>query len=75
MATLVSGYSRIETSDLDGITVGDARSLYSEPFGIPADSRSTVGGQVVADDFTLSAGDTLVFDQPTGQKGLVIRVI
>lgn len=74
MATLVSGYSRIETQDLDGITVGAARAQYAEPFGIPADARSTVSGTVVADDYVLAAGDTLVFDQPTGQKGLVIRV-
>jgi hypothetical protein len=74
VATLVSGYNRIETLDLDGITVGEARAQYAEPFGIPGDARSTVGGQVVADDFVLSSGDTLVFDQPTGQKGLLIRV-
>jgi hypothetical protein len=75
VATLVSGYSRVDTSDLDGISVGDARSVYSEPFGIPADARSTVGGRVVADDFVLTTGDTLVFDQPTGQKGVIFKVL
>lgn len=74
MATLISGYSRIDSADLDGLTVETARSIYGDPFGIPADARSTVNNTVVSGDYVLSSGDTLVFDQPTGQKGLVIKV-
>lgn len=69
IATLVSGYARIENADLVGLSVTSARSRYGTVASIPSGARATINGREAAEDQTLSEGDILVFDQPTGTKG------
>jgi len=69
-ATLVSGMARIpDHADLVNMSVGTIRTRYAQVASIPSGARAQVGGNTVEDDYILQAGDTIVFDQPTGTKG------
>lgn len=68
-ATLISGYTEFESEDLVGLSVASIRSRYGSTFNIPQGARATVNGVAAAEDATLQAGDSLVFDAPTGTKG------
>lgn len=69
IATLVSGYARIENADLVGLSVATARSRYATVASIPTGARAQVNGREASGEKILAAGDILVFDQPTGTKG------
>ena len=68
-AVLVSGYSRIESTALVGLSVACARSMYKQGASIPDTARASLNGREVGGDVIINAGDTLVFDEPTGTKG------
>ena len=68
-ATLVNGSARFEDSSLIGLTVTAARCLYKAAFHIADTARTTVNAREVDGGYVLKAGDVLVFDEPTGQKG------
>lgn len=69
-ATLVSGMARIpDHADLVNLSVASIRSRYAQVASIPAHARAQVNGEEVGEDYILQAGDTIVFDQPTGTKG------
>lgn len=69
-ATLISGMARIpDHADLVNMSVGTVRTRYAQVAAIPSGARAQVNNEEVGDDYILQAGDTLVFDQPTGTKG------
>jgi len=68
-ATLISGYARIDASNLVGLSVASARNMYRQGASIPASARATLNGGEAADGDILEEGDILVFDEPTGTKG------
>jgi len=68
-ATLISGYAKIDSATLVGLSVASARSQFAQGASIPTSARATVNSEVVEGDYLLQAGDVLVFDEPTGTKG------
>ena len=69
IATLISGYAKIESERLVGLSVASARSQFAQGASIPQSARAAVNGRQAAADQILVAGDVLVFDEPTGTKG------
>jgi len=68
-ATLVSGFANLESADLVNLSISSARARYAQAASIPTGARAVVNGASAEDNYILRAGDTLVFDQPTGTKG------
>ncbi len=68
-ATLVSGYSRIDSENLVGLSVASARNMYRQGASIADTARATLNGAEVEDSVLLEEGDILAFDEPTGTKG------
>ena len=68
-ATIVSGFARITNTDIVGLSVATARQRYLQAASIPANARAQVNGAAANETYIVKAGDTLVFDQPTGRKG------
>jgi len=69
VATLVSGFARIDSDTLVGLSVASARNMYKQGASIPDSARATVNGAEAADGQILAEGDIITFDEPTGTKG------
>jgi len=68
-ATVVSGVERISTSEIVGLTVDDIRDQFSDLLNISDEATALVGGNSVEGNYTLKAGDELVFSRVLGSKG------
>ena len=68
-ATLVSGYITITNNDLVNLSIATVRARYAQAGEIPTGARAVVNDVERDDTYILGAGDTVSFDQPTGQKG------
>lgn len=69
VATLISGFARIDADNLVGLSVASARNMYKQGASIPDSARATVNGTEADGSQILEEGDILTFDEPTGTKG------
>lgn len=65
----MAGSSRVETDDLEGLTVGAIRRRYAGTFNIPAEARPNLNGRTASETDEVEDGDELVFAKPSGSKG------
>ena len=68
-ARLVSGMTDHQGPELVGMSVASIRSRFGGTFNIPDGARATINNVEASESATLSEGDEVVFDKPTGSKG------
>jgi hypothetical protein len=61
-----------EPLPMAGRTVGEIRRRYADRFDIPPGADAELDGQYVSDDTTVSMGQTLLFANHSGEKGLSV---
>ncbi|MEN8184807.1 MAG: hypothetical protein ABFS46_19985 [Myxococcota bacterium] len=68
---LVSYGTMLESFDLAGLSVADARSLMQRPYNLSPEAEVTVNARDATPDQVLRAGDHLEFVHLSGEKGAV----
>ena len=69
MVTVILGTGRLTDAGFAGSSVGSIRNQFGPLYNVAAGAQAQVNGRNVADDYSLKAGDELIFSKPAGQKG------